>query len=85
MARIAGFCNWEAGYRESATHVAKMLASMPGRHPATRGASGVSFGCVGSGGGVAESGGRWLALDGRLLNADELGCWFLIRWPETQR
>jgi asparagine synthase (glutamine-hydrolysing) len=72
MARITGFCNWEVGYRESATHVAKMLASMPGRHPATLGASGVSFGCVGSGGGVAESGGRWLALDGRLLNADEL-------------
>ena len=72
MARIAGFCSWNAGYGGSASHVAKMLSSMPGANPAVHGTSGVSFGCAGGGGGVAVSGGHRLVLDGRLLNAKEL-------------
>ena len=72
MARIAGFCAWNTGYTESAAQAAAMLARMPGNEPVIRCASGAALGCVGKGGALAESGDHRLALDGRLLNADDL-------------
>ena len=45
---------------------------MPGTNPVSLGKSIASFGCVGGGGGVALSGGRRLAIDGRILNSEDL-------------
>jgi asparagine synthase (glutamine-hydrolysing) len=72
MARIAGFCSWNDGYGDCVPHVASMLAKMPGTYPVMLGASSVSFGCSGNGGGLAEFGGHRVAIDGRLLNSEDL-------------